>query len=350
MKELHPIKWYVDRISPELPKEVFKPVPTRLIGGLVHLIILSLGIIFIGIFNLPLYFKLIISLIVGCSFASLGFLAHEILHGTVVRKPWIRNLLGAIAFWPLSLGPKLWIKWHNMTHHAHTQDEDQDPDAWLTLDQFSESKFLKWIYKLPFAFRAIFNLLSLCLMFTIHSTRMFLDITKKLKGKRKVLSWFQLFLSWSPWIILLFILGVVNWIFAYLIPMMIGNFIVMSYISTNHRLNPLVDVNDPLANSLSVTVPRWVDALHFNFSYHTEHHLYPAVNPKYYPLIKQHIKKLWPDRYHEMPLLRAMKTLFLTPRVYYDKTELMDPHKKRLYGSLGNGLDPQNISFRKLKK
>lgn len=28
-----------------------------------------------------------------------------------------------------------------------------------------------------------------------------------------------------------------------------------------------------LANSLSVTVPSWIDWLHFNFSHHTEHHM-----------------------------------------------------------------------------
>ena len=94
-------------------------------------------------------------------------------------------------------------------------------------------------------------------------------------------------MPWTVWISLLFIMGPGKWLFAYVIPLLIANFIVMAYIATNHRLNPIVPVNDPLANCLSVTVPRWVDVLHFNFSYHTEHHLFPAMSSKYYPLVKK---------------------------------------------------------------
>ena len=60
-------------------------------------------------------------------FCFTRILGHEILHGTVVRKAWLRDFLGAIAFMPLSTGPKLWRKWHNATHHVHTQHEENDP-------------------------------------------------------------------------------------------------------------------------------------------------------------------------------------------------------------------------------
>ncbi len=141
-------------------------------------------------------------------------------------------------------------------------------------------------------------------------------------------------------------MGPGKWLFAYVIPLLIANFIVMAYIATNHRLNPIVPVNDPLANCLSVTVPRWVDVLHFNFSYHTEHHLFPAMSSKYYPLVKEKIKEMWPERYHEMPMTKALAALWNTPRVYYQGSELVDPHREHFYGSLGNGLDPHNISYR----
>lgn len=68
-------------------------------------------------------------------------LGHEILHGTVVRKAWLRDFLGAIAFMPLSTGPKLWRKWHNATHHVHTQHEENDPDAWPTLEKLKRVSF-----------------------------------------------------------------------------------------------------------------------------------------------------------------------------------------------------------------
>ncbi|WP_141430562.1 acyl-CoA desaturase [Bacillus sp. 03113] len=350
MKEFHSFGWYAAKIAPLLPKEYLKPVPSRLWGGFAYLIVVIMGILMISITDLHPIINIVVSVILGTSFASLGFLGHEILHGTIVRKAWIRDLLGAIAFWPLSTGPNLWRKWHNMNHHVHTQDDHKDPDAWPNIEQVVDKPFLKWIYKIPFPIRACASFLSLAVQFSVHSTMMFMLYIKEFKPKKKPAVWIQLILPWATWIGLLFVIGPLKWLFAFLLPLLIANLIVMGYISTNHRLNPLVPVNDPLANSLTVTVPKWVDVLHFNFSYHTEHHLFPAMSPKYYPIVKEHIKKMWPDRYHEMPHFKALIALWKTPRVYDQNTELVDPRLGNAYGSLGNGLDPENIQSRQVRK
>ncbi len=346
MKELHTFGWYAARISPHLPKEVFKPVPTRLWGGLAYLLITVSCFLLIGLFDLHILLNVLLAIILGSSFAAMGFLGHEILHGTVVRKAWLRDFLGAIAFWPLATGPSLWRKWHNMTHHLHTQDDEHDPDSWPTLEAMLKKPFFRWIYRLPLSFRAFVSFCSLAIQFSAHSLRMFFVYIKEFNVKKRPKVWVEFILPWVTWIGLLFILGPVKWFFAFFLPLFIGNFIVMSYISTNHRLNPLVPVNDPLANSLTVTVPKWVDVLHFNFSYHTEHHLFPGMSSKYYPLVKAQIKKMWPDRYHEMPMISALRALWKTPRLYFKGNELVDPRKGNVYGSLGHGLDPVNISPR----
>jgi fatty acid desaturase len=343
LKDLHSFGWYAKRISPHLPEKAFKPVPARLWGGLACLIIAVAGVLFIGLTQLHPLINLGLAVILGASFASMAFLGHEILHGTVVRKPWLRDLLGAIALWPLSTGPKLWRKWHNMTHHVHTQDEENDPDAWASLEKLWQRPFMRWIYRLPMSFRSFVGFSALPISFSFHSARMFARYWREFHPMRQPSVWLQFLLPWVSWIGLLLLIGPVKWLFAYLLPLLIANFIVMAYISTNHRLNPLVPVNDPLANSLSVTVPRWVDVLHFNFSYHTEHHIFPAMSPKYYPLVKEHLKKMWPDRYHEMPLGKALLALWRTPRVYYQGDSLIDPRQGHVYGSLGNGLDPDRI-------
>lgn len=349
MKDLHTFGWYAAKISPHLPKEVFKPAPTRLFGGLAYLFVIAASFGTIILFDLNIWLSLPISIILGSSYAAMGFLGHEILHGTVVKKRWLRDFLGAVAFWPLTTGPKLWRKWHNINHHVHTQDEENDPDAWPTLDKLVKSRMLRWMYKVPFPIRAFLSFLSLTLTFTLHSAKMFMNFIKDFKPSNRPVVWAQFLLPWVTWIGLLFLIGFEKWLFVYFIPLLIANFIVMAYISTNHRLNPIVEVNDPLANSLTVTVPKWVDAMHFNFSYHTEHHLFPSMNPKHYPLVKKHIKSMWPERYHEMPMTKALLALYKTPRVYYQKTELIDPNKLNVYGSLGHGLDPSQIKYRVLK-
>lgn len=347
-KKFHSFGWYAGRIAPHLPRKAFKPVPGRLWGGLAYLIVAISGVLAIGIFDLNPWFNLLIAVILGASFAAMGFLGHEILHGTVVKKRWHRDLLGAIAFWPLSTGPQLWRKWHNRGHHIHTQDEEHDPDAWPTMEKYSKHRLIRLIYRIPFSLRSLGNFLTLTVMFSLHSAKMFIQYIKEFDPKERQKVCVQFILPWGSWIGLLVLIGFEKWVFAYFIPLLIANFIVMCYISTNHRLNPLVPVNDPLANSLSVTVPKWVDVLHFNFSHHTEHHLFPGMSSKYYPMVKKHIKKLWPDRYHEMPMGTALKALWKTPRVYYHKNELIDPSQGRLYGSLGNGLNPSDIRYRQV--
>lgn len=343
MKELHNAKWYASRISPNLPNDVFKPVPSRLFGGLLYTIIIVSGIIAISLLNLNIIARLLISLVLGFSFSSMGFLGHEILHGTVVKKSWLRNLLGGIAFLPLTVSPRLWIKWHNINHHGNTQHEEKDPDAWIRMEDVNNSGFVKLIYKIPLWFRSLFSFVALSVTFTLHSIRMFFTYIKTFRGRKFIKMLMQFIIPWVIWIGLLFLVGLEKWMFSYFIPFLIGNFIVMCYISTNHRLNPLVDINDPLANSLTVTVPKWIDIMHFNFSYHTEHHLFPGMNPKYYGLVKKEILRLWPDRYHEMPLVDALKILWNTPRIYYNKDKLIDPHKKIVYNSLESGLKKNNI-------
>jgi fatty acid desaturase len=344
LKDLHTFAWYAARITPYLPKKAFKPVPSRLWGGLAYLLIVITGFLTIGLFNLNPFIYLAIAVVLGTSFAAMGFLGHEILHGTVVRTAWLRDLLGAIAFWPLTTGPKLWRKWHNLTHHVHTQHEEHDPDAWPTFNRLAKSRLLRWMYRLPHSFRAFVSFAALAVQFTVHSANMFTVYIKEFNPKKRPIVWVEAILPWATWIGLLIWIGPLKWFFAFLLPLLIANFIVMAYISTNHRLNPITSINDPLANSLTVTVPKWVDVLHFNFSYHTEHHLFPGVSSKYYPLVKEQIKRMWPERYHEMPLGQALKALWKTPRLYYNETQLIDPQKGNVFGSLGHGLDPSRIS------
>ncbi|UCZ54158.1 acyl-CoA desaturase [Bacillus shivajii] len=343
MKDFHSFGWYASRISKKMPNYTLRPVPTRLLGGLAYAIVVISSFLAIGLLSLHPVVNLLLSVVIGFSFAGLGFLGHEILHGTVVRKRWLMNVLGAIAFWPLSTGPELWKKWHNLTHHVHTQDEEKDPDAWPTLEKISKMKAFRWVYRLPLFVRATASFASLTIQFTMHSLKCFFTYLKEFHPTKRPKVWIQAIAPWVTWIGLLFIMGFESWFFAFLLPLLIANFIVMAYISTNHRLNPLVPVNDPLANSLTVTVPKWVDVLHFNFSYHTEHHLFPAMSPKYYPIVKQHIKEMWPDRYHEMPMGKALIALWKTPRVYHGHHDLIDPQGGKVFGSLGFGLDPENI-------
>src|SRR2546423_582102 len=120
-------------------------------------------------------------------------------------------------------------------------------------------------------------------------------------------------------------LGPLGFLFGYLVPLMIGNFIVICYILTNHSLSPLTSINDPLVNSLSVTVPAWLARLHLHFGLHVEHHLFPSMSSAYAPLVREHLRTRWPERYQSLPIHEALGRLATTPRIYASETVLQDP-------------------------
>jgi fatty acid desaturase len=82
----------------------------------------------------------------------------------------------------------------------------------------------------------------------------------------------------------------------------------------------MTEVNDPLVNSISLRVPRIIDTLHLNFSYHTEHHIFPGMNPDYYPLVQKHLLQLYPERLNLLSAREAWRLLMQTPRHYLDAT------------------------------
>jgi fatty acid desaturase len=104
----------------------------------------------------------------------------------------------------------------------------------------------------------------------------------------------------------------------------------MSYIDTNHLLCPLTrNVNDPLANSLTVRSPGYIEALHLQFGFHVEHHVFPTMSGVHLPRLAAVIKETWPDRYNEMAHAKAIALLYGTPRIYQSDSVLVDPRTGR---------------------
>ena len=91
---------------------------------------------------------------------------------------------------------------------------------------------------------------------------------------------------------------------------LVSSAIIMAYILTNHFLKPLCESNDPLVASTSVQVPALLNWLHSNFSFHTEHHIFPRLNSNYYPLVSKLLQEHYPDRYHQLRFGVAWRQLW----------------------------------------
>jgi len=335
---LRPISAYVGALKPELPPEAFEPARSRLLWLPVHATVIAAGIAGILEQRIPLLLLPLVSLVLGCSFAGLAFLGHETLHGAVVRNQRLRYLVGFVSFLPFTVSPRLWVAWHNLMHHGNANKPGIDPDAYPTFEEHAGSAAVRVSTDYVGVGRSrLRGLTSLSIGFTAHSTHQLLAAGSRgtLSRRELALAWLETLAGLAAWLLLLPLLGPLWFVFAYVLPLMVGNAIVMAYIFTNHALSPHTHVNDPLANSLSVTVPRWVDFLTMRFGFHVEHHLFPWMSSRHAPLVRRLVLERWPERYQSLPFLRALLLVHRSPRVYLDDETLVDPATGRRVATLG---------------
>lgn len=328
---------YAREVRAALPKESFAPARSRIAWLPVQLSAIALSILGIGL-GAPWPVALALSVVTGFGFGGLAFLGHETLHGAVIRGRRAIQIVGWICLSPFVVSPRLWIAWHNRVHHGHTMRVGVDPDAYPTLEAYRESAVLRVVTDtFSLGRRNVLGFTSLLVGYTVQSLHMLIAARTALGMSRREhhLAIAQTLAGVGMWTALAIVLGPLGFFFAYVVPIMIANAIVMSYILTNHSLSPLTPINDPLRNSLSVTVPRWYEFITLGFGMHVEHHVVPAMSMRHGPRVRELLEARWPDRYQSMPLHRALLRMMRTGRVYKDPTTLHDPRSGRDWPTLG---------------
>ena len=330
---------YVRDLRPELPAGTFDRAPSRVAFMPVHLAIITMAVLAIVRSWVPGFALPLLSLVIGASFAGLAFVAHEAMHGALVRSKRWQYVIGWVGFLPFVVSPRLWVAWHNGIHHGRTNMPD-DPDRYPTLAEYHERRGARFsVDHFSLGGRRWRGVLSIILGFTGQSFDQLR--TARARGylsaqqHRRVIA--ETLVGVAVWATLAVLVGPISFIFVFVIPLLVGNAGVMAFILTNHNLSPHVDVNDPLANGLTVTVPRFFDWLTLGFGYHVEHHLFPAMSTRHAPAVRTLLQTRWPDRYQSMPLVEALRQLHNSGRVYKTDTTLHDPLTGGEFATLGAG-------------
>ncbi|MBZ0231924.1 MAG: fatty acid desaturase [Deltaproteobacteria bacterium] len=335
--ELRPASAYVRELRPALGPEVFAPARSRLLWLPAHVALIATAIVAVAGGWLPWPLVPLASLALGVSFAGITFLAHETLHGGVVRGRRARRIVGWLGFLPFVVSPKLWLLWHNREHHGHTNERGVDPDMYPALPEYQASRLIRVITdRFALGARRWTGVLSLLLGFTGQSSQMLVHARRRLgmpaRDHRVALA--ETGLGIAVWTGVALLVGPLGFLFVYVVPLVVANWIVMAFILTNHGLSPATAVNDPLANSLSVTVPRVADWLSLGFGHHVEHHLFPAMSTRHAPRVRALLVERWPERYQSLPLGQALLRLHRTARVYRDDVTLCDPRSGAVFPTL----------------
>jgi fatty acid desaturase len=320
------------QIRAELPEDTFEMQPQRALW-FIPLALVGFGsIATIVVATPPWYLCLLLSLVIGQCLAAMGFLAHEVLHGSVVTSKGLQTFLGYLGFAPMLVSPTLWRTWHNQVHHGKTNQGNADPDGFGTITRYEKAPSTRFVARLAPGSRHPMSYLFFTYWFAFHGQVVLWIQSRYLRGFRRMnrrRAIVDTAVSALLWIAVAVAAGPFYALFAIVIPLVIANFLVMSYIATNHFMRPLTESNDPIENSMSVNTYAWIDRLHFNFSHHVEHHLFPNMSAKHAPRVRAWLLENEADRYVSPPHWLAFLYLYRTPRVYLDSTTLCDPDDPR---------------------
>jgi fatty acid desaturase len=329
---------YVKKLQSLLPDEAFLPDVSKIWILVINLAILGLGWAIAAHLDqwqlhwLWLYLPL--SVVMGNSVIVLLFSCHDLMHGSALRHSWLFRLLSLLALSILWMPPTLWRAVHNREHHRNTNsalDPDrnylyQQPKTW---GKWIQDCFVPSMEVNPFWLTVgmahawgvhTFRNITSVLLFNTGLVRYVPAAFKVSRRERWAIATELALIS----IVHLGILSCLQFdpiklILSYFLPLWIGYAGVMFYIYTNHMLSPMTAINDPLINSVSLRVPKLIDLLHFNFSYHTEHHIFPGMNSDYYPQVQALLLLHYPERFHLLPFRCAWQIMLDTPRHYQDE-------------------------------
>jgi len=338
--EQHPVQHYAREVRPHLPPCVFERATTRLLWLPVHVgIIVGLGV-YIVFGAPPVAVALVCAIVAGHSWGCLGFLAHEALHHSLTGSRALEKVIGYFGFGIYCLSPTLWTAWHNQAHHGNTGKAVADPDGFGHLGFWRKSAVVRELEKFSpgsgtarsVAFFFIWFSLHSFLVLVYHSQRN--DYYARI-SRRVVYTEAAAMLAF--WIGVLVLVGPWSFLFIYGVPLLVANAVIMSYIATNHFLNPLTEINDPLANTLSVTSPRRLETLHLQFGYHVEHHLFPTLSGRHARVVRNALVRLYGDRYLSMPHARALRFLYTRPKLHDGHDILVDPRTMAAFRALAPG-------------
>ena len=247
--------WLKRIVRTDLPPEIFRQKPLRAMLALPLVLIILVGSFVLIKSFLPWYLALVLSVLLGNFYGSLFFFGHEVAHGAVVRSKLVQDVILFPAFLIFCLSPHFWRAWHNVAHHAHTNIEGHDPDNFGTIELFNRTRFSRFIHHFAPGSGSWVSYSFLFVFFTLHGQGVLWWNSQQIDfpSLRKTRAAVETFLMIGFWIVLSVLVGLRATLFVVLIPMVVANAVIMSYIVTNHLLRPLTGVRDTLSTTMSVS-------------------------------------------------------------------------------------------------
>jgi fatty acid desaturase len=310
---------YIRTVRPSLPTETLRPHAGALLPIAIHMTVVAACIV-AARYTAPIYWPLL-GLVAGLSRGSLSFLAHDVAHRSVVTHRYLLYPLEVVLWGLVFMPATVWRRLHH-AHHIHTNADDDPERRWLESELSNPTALVSAALLTP---NRTLKYNVLCMLYWVTWT--FRHVIAVFYGEQTKPGFAQakprystddvLRIAFELVFIVAAQIGIwklvghgLAYFWVSIVPTLVASALVSWYFFTNHGLKPVGDGSDVLAATTSVTVPKFCDVLHSNFSYHTEHHLFPAMNPKYYPLVREQLRRRFPDQFHCIPIGEAWTGLW----------------------------------------
>lgn len=353
---------YAKKLRPFLPAEAFLPDSNKVWILLINLMLLIVGWAIASYLDRwawqYLWLYLPIAIVMANSIIVLLFSTHDLLHSSAISNHRLRQLVSLLGLTMLWMPPTLWKAVHNREHHSKTNSE-QDPDRNYLSSQ--PNNWGKWIQNAFVPSSDVNPFLLTIGMGHAWGVHTFRNLTSVLffnkqnaqypvfafsiseKERLAIVGELLTIISLHLAILASLQFSPIKLLLSYFLPIWIGHAGLMFYIYTNHMLCRMTAVNDALINSLSIRVPKIFDLLHINFSYHTEHHIFPGMNPSYYPMVQELLLTHYPDRFNLIDAGKAWKLMLKTPRHYLNETTFTNWSGKKIVPCPELGINTANL-------
>lgn len=232
----------------------------------------------------PISFFLLVWCVLFALFSvQVGGLIHDAGHRAIAKTTKVNDLLGNIFGAIVVVGYQAWNINHNK-HHAHTNQEDQDPDLELPLHGFTKRQYnrQKGLWKIirKYQVYSFYPLRSLA----VFNYRLS-NINYLKKEKKRTILWiaFIWFVGIYVWFVLPFIVfSFPKALFIFLFVHIPTGFYLSNVFAPNHKGMPQIPKNVKISfiehqimTSRNIYGNWLTDYIFMGLNYQIEHHLFP---------------------------------------------------------------------------
>jgi fatty acid desaturase len=128
--------------------------------------------------------------------------AHEALHGAILRGARARLVAGGIGFLPFLISPRHWVGWHNRLHHGHTTMAGRDPDMYPTIEHYRGNRMARFADRLSFGGRRPLGFVALLIGLVVQSMEVLLSSGPRagyLSSRQRVAALSETAAASCPW-------------------------------------------------------------------------------------------------------------------------------------------------------